>query len=53
MLLNSKGHIVHLHQRFNTKEHPSMFLPLREVKEPSQPAHGSMFRLETRATFKK
>lgn len=49
MLINRQNQVVNLPKNLNSREHPAVFIPLREVKEPSQGNHDKMFRLETRA----
>lgn len=52
MLLNQKNQIVKIHPRFTSEQHPAIFAPLREVKQPDNHSCGDMFRMGTRAKFK-
>ena len=52
MLLNSKGTEVIVDKKMNSKSHPLVFTPLREVKCCLPHKHDKMFRLELRAQFK-
>jgi hypothetical protein len=52
MLLNSQNQIVNPPKEQNTKSHPSVFIPLREVLEPSAKHHKGFFTLDSRAKVK-
>lgn len=51
MLYNANGNLVKINPKFNSRENPNIFVPLREVKD-TLPAVGHMFNLCIRAKFK-
>ena len=53
MLFNNQGKQVNVSKQINSKTHPHVFAPLREVLIPSEPYKVSgMFKLENRVTVK-
>lgn len=51
MLYNSNGQRVKLDKKFNSKENPNLMKQFKEILEPADKYHGTMFQLGERAIF--
>lgn len=52
MLFNHKNQPVTVAKDMNSKTHPHVFARLTEKLIPSEPFHGKMFNIQTRARTK-
>lgn len=52
MLFNQQGKEVKLSDKLNSKTHPHVFAPLREIHVTNNHSCGNMFSLENRVKFK-
>lgn len=52
MLINAKNEIVNPPKEQNTKSHPHVFIPLKEILVTKNHKQGTMFRIEERAHLK-
>ena len=52
MLINQQGKEVILSDKLNSKTHPHIFAPLREIHVPIKPYPKHMFSIEQRAKIK-